>query len=241
MSLDYDQLAGRYAQHRKVNPLVVKQMCGFAELDPKSRILEIGCGTGNYLAAVRAATGCACWGCDPSVEMLARASTRSPDMVFHQAEAESLGLDDKHFDFVFSVDVIHHVEDRHAYFREAFRVAKPGGWVCTVTDSTEVIERRRPLSSHFPETVPIDLDRHPSVGELQDLLTSVGFAGIEEHTVVLPYALTDIGPYRDRAFSSLHLIPEPAFQRGLARLEEEVRAGPVSALTLCTLLWATRR
>ena len=54
------------------------------------------------------------------------------------------------------MDVIHHVVDRAAYYREAYRVLKPGGQVCTVTDSPWIIRHRQPLSEYFPETMPVE-------------------------------------------------------------------------------------
>ena len=40
---------------------------------------------------------------------------------------------------------------------ETARTLRPGGWVCTVTDSAEIIRRREILSGYFPETVAIEL------------------------------------------------------------------------------------
>ncbi|MER3438994.1 MAG: hypothetical protein C4346_16180 [Chloroflexota bacterium] len=50
--------------------------------------------------------------------------------------AEVLPFKAQSFDLVFSVDVVHHISDRLAAFREARRVLRPRGWCCTVTDSS---------------------------------------------------------------------------------------------------------
>jgi ubiquinone/menaquinone biosynthesis C-methylase UbiE len=154
--------------------------------------------------------------------------------------AESLPFPSATFDLVISTDVIHHVRDRDAYFREAARVLRAGGRIATVTDSHEDIRHRRPLSSHFPETVAIEYRRYPSV---TTLLREMAVAGLEDPLVTevsRSYDLTDIQPYRDRAFSSLHLIPEQAFARGLTRLEEELAQGPIPVVSRYTIIWATR-
>ena len=43
------------------------------------------------------------------------------------------------FDFIFTVDVIHHMPDHDAYFAGTARALKPSGRVCTVIDSETII------------------------------------------------------------------------------------------------------
>jgi ubiquinone/menaquinone biosynthesis C-methylase UbiE len=240
LELDYDRLAAEYARHRRVHPGVLGRLVAGAGLTAASRVLEVGCGTGNHAAALVGAVGCACVGVDPSAAMLARARARPDPVAVARARAERLPCADGAFDLVYSVDVIHHVRDRAAHVAEAYRVLAPGGWVCTVTDSAADIRRRRPLSSHFPETVAVELDRYPPTDVLRVELAAAGFAEVGEEGVELAYALTDLQPYRDRVFSSLHLIPDEAYRRGLTRLEADLAAGPVPALSVYTLVWGRK-
>jgi hypothetical protein len=71
-------------------------------------------------------------------------------------------------------------------------------------------------------------------------MEAAGFSPVTTEHVELPYDLTDLQPYRDRAFSSLHLISTDAHARGLAHLETDLAAGPIPALSLYTLLWGTK-
>jgi SAM-dependent methyltransferase len=238
--LDYDELAADYARHRRVHPGVLTNLIATGGLDVASTVLEVGCGTGNYVAALRDRLGCRCVGLDPSAHMLDAARERTDEIAFVRGRGESLGFPDASFDIVYSVDVVHHLSDRPAHFREARRVLKPGGRLCTATDSEEDIRRRRPLSSHFPETVAVELDRYPRIATLRSEMEQAGFTGIETGHAELAYDLTDLQPYRDRAFSSLHLIPAAAVARGLARLETDLARGPIPALSLYTLLWGTK-
>jgi SAM-dependent methyltransferase len=183
---------------------------------------------------------CRCTGVDPSPQMLAAARRRTDRVDFFQGRAETLDFPDASFDLVFSVDVIHHVADRPAFFRQALRVLRPGGRLCTATDSEEDIPRRRPLSSHFPETIHVELSRYPRIAALRAEMTTEGFSAIETERTEIAYDLTDIQSYRDRAFSSLHLIPAEAVARGLRRLETDLAAGAIPALSLYTLLWGRR-
>jgi SAM-dependent methyltransferase len=135
--------------------------------DDLAPFLEVGCGTGNYLSAIRASVGCECIGTDPSRAMLEWLRGRDPGIQAVEGKAEQLPLPDASFDLVFCVDVIHHVENREKAFREASRVLRAGGHICTVTDSERIIRNREPLSTYFPGTVPTELSRYPSLRELK--------------------------------------------------------------------------
>ena len=55
------------------------------------------------------------------------------------------------------------------------------------------------------------------------------------------YDLDDIQAYRDRAFSSLLLIDEEAFRRGISRLEADLARGPIPCVSLYTMIWGSAR
>ena len=205
-----------------------------------SCVLEIGCGTGNYAMAIHESVGCLCWGIDPSAEMLGHTSPESNSLHFQTGSAEHLAYDNRRFDLVFSVDVIHHVGDHLNAFREAFRVLKPTGRICTVTDSEWIIGNRLPLASYFPDTIEVDLARYPSMASLTQIMVQVGFVAIDQQTVHLPYTTTDIQIYRDKAFSCLHLIPDEAFRRGIASMEHDLRDGPIKCVSRYSMLWGAK-
>jgi SAM-dependent methyltransferase len=240
MKLDYDALALEYAHHRRVQPQVLANLISIGGLDAVSRILEVGCGTGNYTVALEKATGCSCVGIEPSEQMLAKARTQTQTAHFHLGRAEHLDFPVAFFDLVFSVDVIHHVSDCSAYFCEAYRVLKRSGKMLTATDSEDIIRRRQPLSVYFPETIEIELRRYPCVSELQDMMLQAGFRDLEDTVVEFPYSLTDIQIYRDKAFSCLHLISGDAFERGIARMEQDLRDGSIPCISRYLLLWGTK-
>jgi ubiquinone/menaquinone biosynthesis C-methylase UbiE len=240
MNIDYSALADDYARYRRAMPEVVKNLIEWGELSSTSKVLDVGCGTGNYAVALAQATGCSCWGIDPSEEMLAKARERAPAIRWKTGRAEALDFPKDFFNLVFSVDVIHYVRDRAAYFRGVRNVLKEGGHLCTATDSAEIIRRRKPLSVYFPETVEIELRRYPRICELRAQMSKAGYCNLREAEVEGEYWTTDIHCYRDKAFSSLHLITEEDFRRGLRRMEKDLRIGPIRAEPRYLLLWGAR-
>lgn len=240
MKITYDQIASEYARHRQVHPEVLRSLLTVGGRNDASRVLEVGCGTGNYIIALYRQSGCGCWGIDPSEHMLSRARRHSDKVIFQGGRAERIDFPRDSFDLVFSVDVVHHVGNRLRYFQEAHRILKPGGNVCTVTDSAEIISHRQPLATYFPETVAIDLSRYPRMGELRRAMIQVGFDRVGEREVAFAYRLTDCQAYRDKAFSSLHLISDEAFQGGISRMGRDLRASPIECVSRYALIWGTK-
>ena len=237
MKMNYDNLAREYAEHRHVHPEVLKGLLKNSRLYADSSVLEVGCGTGNYISAIQGATGCTCRGIDPSAQMLAKANERSQQIIFDLGKAEKLAFPEAAFDLVFSVDVIHHIGDRAAYYREAWRVLKPGGGVCTVTDSEDIIRGRQPLANYFPETVEAEIKRYPPIPELRKLMVQAGFERIEEERVEYRTVIQDLQAYREKTYSSLYLIPQEAFERGIQRMEADLLCGPIQVISRYVLLW----
>ncbi|MBN1260841.1 MAG: methyltransferase domain-containing protein [Anaerolineae bacterium] len=238
--LHYDDLALDYALCRRVNPGVVRDLVETGHVGAQTRVLEVGCGTANYLASLIGWTGC--WGCglDPTLSMLRLAHRQRLPLRLWAGRAEELASTSGVFDLVFSVDVIHHIRQRRQYFVEAHRVLTPSGRICTVTDSEVIIRNREPMSVYFPETVPLDVARYPRISTLREMMYEVGFHTITQTAVTFVDALYDSDMYRKKAFSALHLIPDAAFQEGIARLEADLALGPVRRVSRYVLLWGAR-
>jgi ubiquinone/menaquinone biosynthesis C-methylase UbiE len=237
---DYDELASAYAQHRGAVPAVVEALIAGGAVTRGSRVLELGCGTGNYSLALEAAAGCACWGIDRSEEMLGHARARGSRVRFSRGDATRLDFADASFDLLFSVDVIHHVAAPEAFYEEAYRVLAPGGRICTLTHSEELIRHAMVMSRYFPESVAVNLARYPRMSRLRAWMRGAGFGELSEETITSALEIADSGCYAAKAHSTLHLIPQDAFERGLARLERELAAGPITGVQRQSALWGRK-
>jgi len=236
----YDEAIGTdYAQWRSLHPQLLDVLVANGAVRTDSCVLELGCGTGNYIRALCERTGCAGWGLDPSEAMLAQARTGDPGrLCWICTPAEHIALADAQFDLTFCVDVVHHLGNRAQVFEEAHRVLRPGGVLCVATDSEQMIRRRQPLSVYWPETIEAELARYPSIARLWAELCEAGFVRLGQREVASRGWLTDPGSYRAKAFSCLHALPDEVYQQGLARLEADLAKGPVQFTSRYVLLWA---
>ncbi|HOP55884.1 MAG TPA: class I SAM-dependent methyltransferase, partial [bacterium] len=108
-SFSFDKIAGQYARYRETHPGVLRSL--LINISKDSKVLEVGCGTGNYIIMINLISGCQSWGIDISREMLSKAQDRSKSVNFKLSDATKMDFPDNFFDLVFSVNVIHHIKD----------------------------------------------------------------------------------------------------------------------------------
>jgi SAM-dependent methyltransferase len=111
-----------------------RQLVDQADIGPKHRIIEIGCGTGNLsILTKRLHPQAQVVGLDPDPKALARAQRKAEREVISvqldRGFAEELPYPDASFDRVFSAFMFHHLEpdEKEKTLQEARRVLKPRG------------------------------------------------------------------------------------------------------------------
>jgi ubiquinone/menaquinone biosynthesis C-methylase UbiE/glycosyltransferase involved in cell wall biosynthesis len=93
-----------------------------ASIIPEGRsVLEIGCGTGDLLAAVKPSQGV---GIDLSQRMVEVARRKYPQYTFIRGDAEQLSLSEK-FDYVIISDLLGYLQDVWLAFQELRKVCHP--------------------------------------------------------------------------------------------------------------------
>ena len=115
-----------------------------------ARVLEIGCGQGQNLAALSNRVPIVGHGIDPSEEAIAEGAVRFPSLVLRKGTADALPYADESFDVVWFGFCLYLV-DRSLLFRtisEADRVLRDGGLI-VIMDFDPNVPSYRPYH-HYP-------------------------------------------------------------------------------------------
>lgn len=219
--MSYGPTAPHYARHRWAVPWKLEPLLrAVRSLGDVADILDVGCGTGDYLGALhRAQPQHRYHGFDISPEMLFIARSRCPWATLRTADAElGFPVGSGEVALTYALDVLHHIQDYDRFFDESARVLRSSGRLVVITDSEEDI-RARTLAQLFPTTVPLNLQRYPSVVELQSNAVQRGFRFVSQATARGHIDLDDrfMRTLATKALSELRLIPDAEHGDGMAR------------------------
>jgi len=95
-------------------------------VEPQSKVLDLGCGTGYFLNRLIEQNFKAI-GVDLSNQMLKELKEANGSACVQRADARNLPFQDNTFDAVISIETIRYFSDRSVMLNEIFRVLKPNG------------------------------------------------------------------------------------------------------------------
>jgi len=251
-SANYDSLAAgydrRYSLHEYAGVAdALRTFIGTAQ--GSASVVEIGCGTGHWLAHLAARPEYAAtrlFGVEPSSQMIARARTAAPRALLVGASAERLPWRDGTFDRVYCVNALHHFADRTAFFAEARRVLRPNGGLLTIGKYPHAERDAWWVYDYFAETAEIDRLRFARVRTLRGEMALAGFEWIESFECDRIEAVTMAGEALaagvvDRSYTSqLAVLSDEEFEAGVARIRAaDADAGGALQLVTDFRLFAT--
>lgn len=137
---------------------------------PGQRVLEVGCGRGDLLAALKPAYGV---GVDFSSAMLAQARARHPHLTFIEADAHEFTSNDQ-FDVIIVSDLINDVWDVQAVFEQLAKVSTPRTRVIVNTYS-RLWEPLLALAGALGLARPVLHQNWLAVDDVRGLLALAGF------------------------------------------------------------------
>jgi SAM-dependent methyltransferase len=183
------------------------------------RVLDIGCGTGRFLAQL--SEKAKAWGVDASPEMLEVARTRAGSAGLKLGRAEELPFKDGWFERA-TMWLVAHLVDRPRAFAEAARVLEPGGHFDVATFDPSYFDEFW-LNELFPSMEAADRARFPAADELTAALAAFDEVRLirlsQTGSLTREVALDRI---RGKHISTFDLIDDEEYEAGLARAEREL-------------------
>ena len=185
------------------------------------RVLDVGCGTGRFAAAL--SERARVWGVDESPQMLEVARSRAPEVRFKEASAYALPFKEGWFERATMWLVVHLLDRPRAYI-EIRRVLDPNGRIAVATFDPSYF-RVFWFRDYFPSMEEIDLARFPTRDDFERELSAAGFGApgftriSQQATVTREVALERI---RGRHIATFDLISDEEYLAGLEQAEREL-------------------
>lgn len=173
----YEELWDGLPEHLDPPDLELRLAFLRSRLGAARAALDLGCGTGEFTAAI-AARGVAAIGSDVAQAALERARSRHPELEFRLAEIDRpLPFDDNEFDLVWASEVIEHVGDTARWLSEVRRVLVPAGRLLITTPSHGRLRLLLGGIERFSEPLGDHLHLY-SRGSLGRTLDQFGFSAV---------------------------------------------------------------
>jgi ubiquinone/menaquinone biosynthesis C-methylase UbiE len=233
--MDYDKtnMPAAYDAGRGYNPSVLALwldvISQWVPQSAVSEILDLGCGTGRYSAALAAHFDARVIAVDPSAKMLAQARKKATERVrYRRGRGEALPLPDGTVDMVFVSMVFHHFEDPDRAVRECHRVLRRDGTVC-LRAGTRDRAATYPYVPFFTRSSAILNNVLQSKASIETVFVNAGFQ-LVAHDVIRSEVAGSWNAYAEklafRADSILAQLRDQEFEEGLAALREHVKRAP---------------
>lgn len=229
---NYNKIASSYDERYSVNYLtrVEASLLNIAADKNILSILEVGCGTGRWLKALKHLKKKLC-GLDYSLEMLKIANCEKGNFHLTNADATKLPFFKESFDMIFCINAIHHFPDKEKFFSEANNSLSENGIICIYGVDPHV-DKNWYVYDYFDKVYQSDLKRFPSLKETKKLCEMFGFK-LENQSIVEEVYSERSGnevfsdPFLKKNMNSqLANLSDEEYREGINRLKRKISLDP---------------
>jgi len=224
----FDENVDRIERFRRLNRYYHDEISRLWQfyITPGDRVLEVGCGRGDLLAALDSKRGV---GVDFSGRVVGRARSKYPSVRFVQAKAQNFALRER-FDIVVMSDLVGYLEDVQSAFQNLHHCMSPCSRLL-VNFYNHLWEPGLKLAEHFHLKAPAGIQNWLSLTDVTNLLRLAGFEPITSgYRFLFPYKVPIIAAIVNRFLAKLPLVRKFC-------LVQYVVARPAS---VCPPDWETR-
>ncbi len=232
--ISYDRISRIYDVSRGANAETVSTLAKLLNVNSDSVFLDLGCGTGNYTAALQKAAKSVI-GIDISEGMIEQAEAKFSQMHFIWGDVTRLPFDSEAFDGAFAIQLLHHLKKEEIFFKEAHRVLRKGGCLAIQFCSHGQL-RSFWFYHYFPRGLEVDLARMPDSREITLMFERAGFSNIGIEVCYQDEVVTHETPqsylnkdYRN-SISTFSLLPQKDIETGCRKLQKDIASGFVERL-----------
>lgn len=172
MSQLYDRIGVDYDFTRACDPIILSKIIELLNVPPNAKILDIGCGTGNYTIAM-SNQGLQMWGLDISDTMLNSARSKRSNVQWYTGSVDTIPLDSNVFDGCICTLACHHFRNLNVAFQEVSRVINRGRFVILSCSHKQL--RNYWLYKYFPNELELITSYMPDLDVVINSLCSSDF------------------------------------------------------------------
>lgn len=241
--LNNNDYSKTFLAHRVADIDLLDVVINNLKLNKKMRLLDFGCGTGNYLLALQEKGYSNLFALDKDVNMVKIATERTGITVKHGSHLE-IPFENDFFDSIMLIAMIHFIDDLHSLFKNLDIVCKMGGRVVIVTQSYKQIDARF-YNRYFPSLAKIDKQRYHKIHNIISIAEEYGFfcRDIQDYSSGTDLIIDNnyFNLINNKSFYVLRLLSDNEFRNGMKLFEQELKhnsgqfIAPFAGWTLITL------